>query len=970
MSNDELPFNDHFVDLNCKLQKGLKIVHVNIQSLINKVDHINLLLQENNIHVLCITESWLTNDIDDSDIKINGYDICRLDRNNGMSHGGIVCYIKEGISFKQNLNLLNSDIEAMWIEINLPKTKPILIGTVYRPPSSNVEYLDKLDMIFQECNSMYDDVYILGDFNLDQCKACNSKKINNVARNSHMKQLISDYTRITNTSRTKLDLVFVSRPELVVSSGAHSLGLSDHSLIFVVRKHRQIKLPPRTVKSRCYKNFNDANFINAVRNIDWYQINCIDNVNNALSKWQALFTEVCDTHAPFKEKRIKGLLPEWVNKDFLKLSKDRDYYYAKAHKTNEQVHWNKAKALRNKVNNLKFNLKKNYCNEAVNNNINNSKNLWKVIKKIIPNKSSPIPNLVNSIDGLPSSKDTADAFNTYFTSIGDKLGEKFNTNNVNVKCPCNHSCSECHNNSINSTHTNKFKFDEITPNFVYNQIRNMSNDKSPGLDQFNVRLLKLAGPYISNSLAYICNLSLSRSDFPDDWKKAKVTPIYKSGNKSDVGNYRPISVLPIVSKIIERAVHDQLYKYISNTDILSSAQSGFRANHSTTTTLLDVQDFILNNMDNGFATGVIFLDLKKAFDTVDHDILLDKLKKYGVDGNELLWFKSYLSKRSQVVNINSSLSEFEHINIGVPQGSILGPLLFIIFVNCLPNAVNCKTIMYADDTTLLCKAKYPDDLSTDLTSNLNHVANWLEANKLTLNVNKTKVMIFGTTHILDRFSNISLSYNNNVIEMVKEFKYLGVKFDSTMSWSSHVDYLANNVSKRIGIIKRVKHFLPHDTLIMLSNALVIPHFDYASPIWSNCSHTLQTKLQILHNRLARTILSADIRTPVNEMMNSLQWKKLNERWKHQMLIIVFKCLRNISPIYLSSQFSFVHNSHTHSTRNHTSNTLTIPKLNSNSGMRTFHARAGHLWNSVPPTIRIELDNMSLSQFKSYVSTMS
>jgi hypothetical protein len=204
--------------------------------------------------------------------------------------------------------------------------------------------------------------------------------------------------------------------------------------------------------------------------------------------------------------------------------------------------------------------------------------------------------------------------------------------------------------------------------------------------------------------------------------------------------------------------------------------------------------------------------------------------------------------------------------------------------------------------------------------------------------------------------------------MVDEFKYLGVKFDRTMSWSSHIDYLANNISKRIGIIRRVKHFLPHNTLVMLSNALVIPHFDYASPVWSNCSNAYQTKLQTLHNRLARTILSADIRTPVNLMMSSLQWIKLNERWKNQMLIITFKCLRNISPHYLSSLFHFVHNNHTYTTRNHSSNTLMIPKCNSNSGLRTFHVRAGYIWNnmSLSATIRIELDNMSLNQFKSFI----
>ena len=457
IGHDELPFNEckPFINLRCKLQKGLKIVHLNIQSMINKIDHIELLLHDNQIHILCLTETWLDDNIDNSDISINGYNVCRLDRNNGESHGGIVCYVRNDISFKHNSDLNDNDIEALWVEINLPKTKPILVGTVYRPPSACVDYVDRLDSIFQECNSLYDDVYILGDFNLDTCKRPNSKKVNNLAQNSHMNQLICDYTRITNVSQTIIDLIFVSRPELVVSSGVHSLGLSDHSLIYVVRKHKQIKIPPRTVKSRCFKKFSDESFISNVQKIDWDQITYIDDVNAALYKWQSLFTGVCDSQAPFREKRIKGHLPEWVNYEFLKLSKDRDYYYAKAHKSNEQVYWNMAKTLRNKVNNMKFYLKKNYYNEAITNNMNNSKNLWKVIKKIIPNKSSPVPNnIVISDDGLPSSKGTANAFNNYFSTIGNKLGEKFNTNNdtdnddsKRINCPCNNSCSKFNKDS-------------------------------------------------------------------------------------------------------------------------------------------------------------------------------------------------------------------------------------------------------------------------------------------------------------------------------------------------------------------------------------------------------------------------------------------------------------------------------------------------------------------------------------------
>jgi hypothetical protein len=207
--------------------------------------------------------------------------------------------------------------------------------------------------------------------------------------------------------------------------------------------------------------------------------------------------------------------------------------------------------------------------------------------------------------------------------------------------------------------------------------------------------------------------------------------------------------------------------------------------HSST--LLDVQDFILKNMDTGQATGAIFLDLKKAFDCVNHVLLLNKLSEFGITGNTLQWFRSYLNNRNQAVNINSSISTFKNINMGIPQGSILGPLLFIIFVNSLPESVNCKCIMYADDTLLLCTAKNASVLQSKLQSNLLKVANWFNSNHLTLNIEKTKFMIFGTQHVLNNFENVTLSYNNKIIDKVDKFKYLGVTFDPIMSWSDHVN---------------------------------------------------------------------------------------------------------------------------------------------------------------------------------------
>jgi len=423
-------------------------------------------------------------------------------------------------------------------------------------------------------------------------------------------------------------------------------------------------------------------------------------------------------------------------------------------------------------------------------------------------------------------------------------------------------------------------------------------------------------------------------------------------------------VLPIISKIIERGVHDQLYSYLTNNNLLNSCQSGFRKQHSTTTALLDVTDYILNNMDDGKVTGALFIDLKKAFDTVNSDIILHKLVGFGVTGIALCWFKSYLSGRTQTVSINSSLSDFKNIDIGVPQGSILGPLLFIIYVNSLPDCIDCKCVMYADDTTLLFTASDPTTLQVNMNESLPKIASWFKTNKLTLNTKKTKFMIFGMRAILRNFSNISINYGNSVIERVDKFKYLGVILDPFLSWSDHIDYVSTNISKRIGIIRQVKLYLPSTTLMMLANALVFPFFDYCSPVWSNCIAQYSKTLQILQNKLARDLLTADIRTSVDDLMASLNWDMLDKRLRNQLLLLVFKCLKNEAPSYLSSQFLFTSSIHSKNTRSQCSNTLVLPPFRIKPGKRTFHLRGSSTWNSLPADIRCNLFKLNVHTFKS------
>jgi exonuclease III len=269
MSLSELPYCDGYVDNNCFLGKGFKIGHINIRSIRNKIDHLKVFLHLNDFDILCVTETHLNDN--DNNINIEGFNPIRLDRKlteDIKGGGGILCYVKDGIMCKELPDLNDDAVESLCIEINLPHTKPFLLCTIYRPPKANADYLSKIDDLFQKWTSLYNDVVILGDFNLDQCKRPNLSKVNKMCKQSNLSQLIKDYTRITEDTRTIIDFIFVTNSNIVSNSGVHSLGLSDHSLIYLVRKHMKVKSNSRTIKSRSFKNFNENDYIDTIKSIN------------------------------------------------------------------------------------------------------------------------------------------------------------------------------------------------------------------------------------------------------------------------------------------------------------------------------------------------------------------------------------------------------------------------------------------------------------------------------------------------------------------------------------------------------------------------------------------------------------------------------------------------------------------------------------------------------------------------------
>ena len=950
-----------------KNQKGIKIAHLNICSLYPKLDQLKIILHDKVLDILFISETWLNDTFSDMELHIPGYNFMREDRSSRRG-GGLCAYVSDKY-IVDKISLLpentpdtephDSGLETLWLKLKLTNTKPIYLCGLYRPPDTSQN--DCLRDLESQLDGfpLGSEIIILGDFNINYLvsnsafKALHGSLVN--LRNFF--QFIHDITRKTVHSASIIDLAFSNKPHMISSSGVISCGLSDHSMIYITRKGRRPKGKAKIIRARTYRHFNLTDYHADLNNTDWSQVTNAQCPQVAWTIFYGIFLPICDKHAPFVNIQVRDREPPWVTDELRSLANDRDYYRAKAENSDDLQDWAKARKLRNTVNNLTTKLKKDFVSDSIQNNINDPKKLWKSLKSIIPSKISDGPSKITKENKeISDAVDMANSFNEFFASIGDTLASKIPPH---VFTPPERK--------VNTD----FKFLPITSDTLLLQFRSLPNGKSTGLDALSTRLLKDGVSTFIIPMTHIFNCSLRTGNIPSEWKTARVTPIYKDGSKDDVSNYRPISVLPVTMKVLERLVHHQFYDFLTVHNLITSNQSGFRKQHSTASALIHFTDQILQDIDAGKSCGVLFLDLKKAFDTVNHDILLQKLKIHGVDATELSWFRSYLSDRYQCTTINGSLSDPKILKCGVPQGSILGPLLFILYINDLPDAISkCNVMLYADDTALYYSHRDFAEIERILNFELLNISQWFQTNKLTLNASKTKFMLFGSPSKLKNPNYLEIKIDDEIIEQVTVFKYLGVQLDNILSFASHFDYTIRKINSKLAALGRASRYLDTKLLLTLYKALILPHLDYCDIVWDSCSKKYKSKLQILQNRALRMIFRRDRNTPTTELHRMGGLRSLQERRKFHMGIFMFRATNNTLPTYISDKFISANRVHEHATRSASTRSLHIPYARTNYGKNSISFRGAAEWNSIPNTIRT-LPSLSLFKrhYQSYLTSL-
>jgi len=479
--------------------------------------------------------------------------------------------------------------------------------------------------------------------------------------------------------------------------------------------------------------------------------------------------------------------------------------------------------------------------------------------------------------------------------------------------------------------------------------------KSAGHDEIGNLIVKRVANEIALPLTMIFNLSFTSGTVPNNLKVAKVIPIYKKDDADQFSNYRPVSVLPCFSKILERLVFNRCTQFIDGHDILNKQQFGFRANHSTYMAIMQVVDKLNKAVENNESTIGIFLDLSKAFDTIDHNILLYKMKHYGFRGVVYDWFESYLNNRKQYVNFNNSRSDLKDIICGVPQGSILGPLLFILYVNDIVNTSNkFNFTLFADDTTILYSHKDIKNQVPVINRELQEVSNWFKANKLSVNASKTNFMLMGTPQTTSKYDDdgnecLEIVLNETKLERVVSTKFLGIIIDENTTWKQHIDAITKTISRNIGVINKLKQFIPERILYSLYCSLVLPYINYGILVWGNTYKTYLEKILKLQKWAMRTISNSHYRSHSGPLFAKYNIINVFDTYNLELGVFMFKYSAGMLPSVFDNFFTKRSEIHNYQTRyKNDYNQTRNKKCFSDNSVRT---QGPILWNSLNESIK-------------------
>ena len=907
---------------------GFLVEHLNVRSLLAHFDEFRDYLSQSDCGVFGVSETWLNGDIGDGVLHVEGFHFLRVDR---LTRGGGVglyvghCYECRVIDVQQT-----AGIEQLWVRVSLNGIN-VAFGIFYRPPSYDFKLF--IEIFRESLAQVYptvDQVVILGDFNVDLLVATPSGgSLLNCIESFNLKQIINEATRVSYESQSLLDLILISNNIPVMSYGTKDLGFSDHLLVYGSISLNKCKTYPRTI---CYRNLRNIKVDEFRRDVDvmnWEGVYDFATIDEKIDHFNTVILSLFDFHAPLVTKTIKKDSLPWITFTIKQMMTLRDSAFRRFKRTRTHAHFLYYKELRNLVTAAVRREKKVFLER--NCVFADSRSAWRTLKRFNIVKSS------NSC--LPQHLSDANAINSYFndvvrdtvlTSDADLL-DFYKTNKLN-------SCN--------------FAFVEVSDSCVASMLLSMKS-RGVGSDGISLDMVRLCCPRILGVLSHLFNCCLSGSVFPTVWKYGLVTPVPKSKSVKELKDLRPITILPMLSKVLERIIAEQLRDHLLNNNILPEKQSGFRKHYSCATALLDLTDDVFRALDDGKSTMLFLLDFSKAFDILDHDLLLAILRFIGLSVPAVDLFKSYLSGRTQSVKLHY-ISDPVVVTSGVPQGSIIGPIMFTIYTcNLFSKLKFLSHHLYADDTQLYCSF-LPDDLPEvcdRVECELNCLHSEIEKHALKVNSDKTQCILFTKKGKLNIHQDqIDIFLRGNRLSFSESVTSLGVVIDDQLNFERHVSRLCGRAFSSLRSLYVSRKVLSVEVKRLLCDSLVLSHFNYCDVVFGPCmSYEARRRVQVVQNSCIRFIYGIGRGEHTSGALASSGWLTMRQRNMLHYLSLIYSIVSTGKPPYLCRKISYRTDVHNLNLRHRFC--VTVPAHRTSKFRSCFSYQVARLWNLTPPSAK-------------------
>ena len=912
------------------------------------MDNLSLLVSTL-VDVLTISETKLDSSFPKEQFHLPNFKApYRLDIS--CNSGGLLTFVRSDIPSRRLLEFsFPDDIQIVPIELTLKRQKWLLFN-VYKPPKQTSQFfLDTLTkaILFY---SKYDNIMINGDLNLEpkHPEIVNFLKLNSMY--NHMKEI----TCWKSQSGSCIDLIISNRKHSLMNTGTFETGLSDHHLlIFTMLKTTYEALPPKIIKYRKWKNFDDNLFrYELTRHLKF-------NVINNYSSFEKIFTNILDKHAPIKTKFIRGNNKQHLTKNLRKAIMKRSKLKNIANKTKSPEDFACYKKQRNLVVNMNRQARKSYFTGT----ISGTNCFWKAVKPYFGSKSSDCEErilLVENNEVVNNEGELSFIFNQYFNRITDDLDipiipvlTSTDPNPVSnaITKYATHPSIVAIKTKANSY--SQFELKPIKKDIMTKEILALNTGKSVS-GSISSKALQLAAIECADALTSIFNSwIIDKSIFPDELKIADIIPVHKKNSTTNKANYRPISLLPIVSKVFERIIAKQIEPFINTW--LSKLLCGFRKSFSTQHSIINMIRKWQSCLNTSGRVGAVLMDLSKAFDCLPHDLLVAKLAAYGFGVKTLNLFHSYLSGRKHRVRVGSIVSDLLEIFLGVPQGSVLGPILFNIFINDLLFVVQESICNFADDNTLYICGTNITDITRRINKDLEIVLHWFTNNGMVANPDKFQAIFLGNTN-----NNITLNIGSTKITGSNEVKLLGVTIDRQLTFYPHITNICAKASAKTKALMRIRKFLTQKQADFLYTAFIMSPFNYCPLVWLFCSKMAHNLIDKTHHK-ALCVRFNNFKKTFEELLLSSCSITVHTKNLQLLVIEVFKSLHHLNPEFMWN--SFILKPEIYHLRQGQS--LVIPRARSTSALNTLDFRAALAWNHLPSKIKHE---NSLSKFRCNLKT--